>query len=1651
MNKLENIFSNKFKNNGSLFHSLNAHNSTIKIMLVVMFLVFMLSIQSVSAADQFVAQGSSQTVMQQALTDVGNGETVTFLNGTHTLSGNLNLANKNVTIKGEGNTTIVAGGNTFLVIAQGTSATNQRTVNIANLTINGTTGSKITIAGNNIVNFDHVDFINITGTSGRGIAITAAAVDVVINNSQFINISNNGTGSVSGKGIDATTAASSGSLKIYNTKFYNLSTVSTGSAINYYAPNSSYLYIDNSSFELCYGGSVGGVIRNYGGAGATINHTNFTDCRSTNPSTSTGSSHGGIFCFNTAGSYLIVDYSRFTDCYSASEGGVHYAHMGPTTISNTIFENCRAGVNGGAIYNNGADPITLTNVTFDSCYANTGSGGAIYAAGGVINLTDTRFIDNSAGARGGAINVASGTINIVNSNFTTNIAGTYGGAIAAVGGTINVNNSRFLTNHAVSYGGAIGAGGGTINVNNSYFSANFVNTSGAYGGALGSPGGTIVVYNSEFTGNNANMTGSFGGVAGVNGGSAVINLTNCNVHDNFADFSGAFGAGSVGGTINVINNTAIHDNHATTYGGVVGLSGPGTISIINSDIYNNDAGTFGGAFAVNGTGVINVIDSTIRNNTAGTFGGAVAVYGGGTITVNNSDMNDNTAHDFGGAAGLNGGGTINIHNSRLARNIVSAGYGGAVGLEGIGTINVNNSNLTNNRAATYGGAAGLNGNGRININASNLLNNVATTYGGAVGLEGNGNITIANNSSMNNNSATTFGGAVGLNGNGIIEIIEVSMFDNIAISYGGAVGVNSPGGTGTINVRKSVLSRNKATGTTNTTGYGGAIGLTEGNINVYDSTFENNTAVNYGGAVGVPVTGKFYANNSVFNNNVAGTYGGAIGSGAGVNISFCNFTENRAGTDGGAVAAMADPGIDNYIYSCQFEYNFAANKGYAIYALNLLTANYNRFFNNMDGSGNLNYTIETELRWPDVNVDFNWWGDNIPCAGENTPRNWVFVTVDNDTPIFFSNATGHYVRYTYTISLDGDPSTFGGFDADELPDFSGYAIFSLPAGEPTQEFDAHKTTPINVKYDENNRYITGYLQVDNFMVPFSIDTRIPPLVTVNVPTGKYRDTSLLEAWFTEPDGTTPIAGLVVNFYVGGVLVGTNTTNGSGYVSLVYTVASAGPMNYTAAYTGNSPLWGLVNGSSMPNFDPAGTVTTVTTDPANIIVNYPNNIVANVVDEWGTTVGAGHWVDFYIDGVLVGSNRTNALGEAVLSFKPNDLAPHVYSAIFRATANFTASTGDTGSINAIKMATHIVINNVTTKPFRNTRITVTLLDDNGDPILGKLIYYSIAGGSTLSTGPTDANGRAYIYYNASQAGNVPIFVEFVEDAWLFGSTQNGIIVVELLNTTVTFKNIIVNALTEANFIATLVDEDGRILDGETVEIYVDGVLVKSDVTDSNGRIYVDLGLLPVGDYALVAIFAGSSNIWAGSITNGTLEVRPINTTVPISVVQDENVSTTFLARLFDEFRQPLSGKPIIFYLDGNFIGVAVTGNDGIATLAYAYTPKGKITVEFLGDEIYRESLNSRAFGPNTIPFDQQKQNDTPITPQPLNNTTKNDTNKNNTNRKNQQNQPGNDEPNRPNKATADAGLSMLKAGNPIAMVLLCLISIVFTGFRRKRKN
>ena len=166
-----------------------------------------------------------------------------------------------------------------------------------------------------------------------------------------------------------------------------------------------------------------------------------------------------IVFYNTSNSndssvfrYCDFQYGKATyagsSSYSNARGGAIYVYnYSKVEISNCIFSNNLAGVQGGALFCESSDIIIKNNLFVNNLckgYLTYAKGGAIYLDDCNISLTSNTFANNLADRYGGAVYLWSSTINMRNCVFYGNRSTTnqyYGHQIYAYGCNLTISNS----------------------------------------------------------------------------------------------------------------------------------------------------------------------------------------------------------------------------------------------------------------------------------------------------------------------------------------------------------------------------------------------------------------------------------------------------------------------------------------------------------------------------------------------------------------------------------------------------------------------------------------------------------------------------------------------------------------------------------------------------------------------------------------------------------------------------------------------------------------------------------------------------------------------------------------------------------------------------------------------------------------------------------------------------------------------------------------------------------------------------------------------------------------------------------------------------------------------------------------------------------
>ena len=750
------------------------------------------------------------------------------------------------------------------------------------------------------------------------------------------------------------------------------------------------------------------------------------------------------------------------------------------TVSDCVFDKNTASGKGNMTPNNNngaAIEVTDTNkaiagIITGSKFTNNKAqyGGAIDICEGNIKITDSEFVNNSADVEGGAIdiNTVNGNpeVSISDSKFINNSA-SYGGAIVNVK-DLTVRNTEFVNNTSdaifnyVGFGGnldlgienftdlqnAIGLVTGTLTLNQNVVmtddeAANFVN-------------GVIINKNIRIDGKGHTIDARDLGRIFSIGEGFTVTLTNATLINGKADKGGAiYNDGSL-----TLSDVKLSDNAADSYGGAVFNNGELIVSdsvFDSNDIVNRGSASvdYGGAAIYNWKeGTLKVTNSNFTNNiknykNGDNLVGAITTIGNATVSGSNFVNNSGR---WGGAISATGAelrknsSTLTVSNTIFRDN--AALYAGAVYIWG-SNYNIADCVFDNNTAFGKGNMTPNNNNGgalvvsqvsKFNepitgtISGSKFTNNKAQ-YGGAAYFN-KGFVTITD-SVFENNIATAEGGAVGFSRANVKDLV-------VSINNSSFVGNKAPvAGAIFTNVDSKITNSNF---TKNTASKGGAVLNENGaKLTVDNSTFKDNAADSYGGAVlnngELIVTNSVFDANDILNRGSAGVdHGGAAiynWENAKLDISKSNFTNNiKNYVNGdrlvGAVTTIGNATIrDSYFVNNSGRWGgaLAATGGVSGSAINTISVDGTKFVNNTALYGGAmfvwasNYTISNSVF--DNNSAFGK-GDMSP---NNNNGGALIVTQDNipvSGKIVNSNFTNNKAQYggaawinEGTVDIDG--------------------------------------------------------------------------------------------------------------------------------------------------------------------------------------------------------------------------------------------------------------------------------------------------------------------------------------------------------------------------------------------------------------------------------------------------------------------------------------------------------------------------------------------------------------------------------------------------------------------------------------------------------
>lgn len=250
---------------------------------------------------------------------------------------------------------------------------------------------------------------------------------------------------------------------------------------------------------------------------------------------------------------------------------------------------------------------------------------------------------------------------------------------------------------------------------------------------------------------------------------STLEINDCEFINNTAEYAGGAIASGEGETI--IKNTTFRDNIAYYYGGAIYLERNLNLSTftvdannainssIENSIFENNAATYGGA--IYSENHLTLTDSEFNNNSAET-GGAIYTYNGAVYQNSTTDNETNTTNttSYYQRFDLEISGTVFRQNTAEDGGAITVGCYEEYLFNDpsiFGKLIINNGSVFDNNTATYGGAILLNS-AEANITDTLFTSNSAT-FGGAIYSESISEVTIEK-STFIDNIGTVEGGSI---------------------------------------------------------------------------------------------------------------------------------------------------------------------------------------------------------------------------------------------------------------------------------------------------------------------------------------------------------------------------------------------------------------------------------------------------------------------------------------------------------------------------------------------------------------------------------------------------------------------------------------------------------------------------------------------------------------------------------------------------------------------------------------------------------------------------------------------------------------------------------------------------------------------------
>ncbi|WP_169805821.1 Ig-like domain-containing protein [Methanobrevibacter curvatus] len=624
---------------------------------------------------------------------------------------------------------------------------------------------------------------------------------------------------------------------------------------------------------------------------------------------------------------------------------------------------------------------------------------------------------------------------------------------------------------------------------------------------------------------------------------------------------------------------------------------------------------------------------------------------------------------------------------------------------------------------------------------------------------------------------------------------------------------------------------------------GGAIynnNFDSSNLIVVGSNFTNNRAEiippvydDYGGGAVYNYKGNTTIKNSNFFNNIAEVNGGAINSSYGkLTIENSSFVGNVANGNGQYIAQDGGGAIYNYQYS-----NLSVSNS---------TFKSNRANNNSGGAIVSSGNISVNECIFEKNVAKSR-GGAIEYARNN-------ATISNSK--FVNNSLNSGYNYGSAIYSSND----------------GYMVINNSTFEGKGELEV---------------IISGY--GDHLVIKNSSKVKISTTISLNSNLASVAANSVVVFSAVLNSSSGAVSGKAVIFYINGSWVGSNLTNSQGLAVFSRNFSSVGSFGVVASFDGDDLYFAKNSSVKLVSVGKIVPSLSLSSNVGSVSVN--SVVVFSAVLNSGSGVVSGKAVRFYVNGSLVGSNTTNSQGLAIFSRNFTSVGSFGVVASFDGDSLYSAKNSSVKSVSVGKIVPSLSLSsNVGSVSVNSVVVFSAVLNSGSGVVSGKTVKFYV-NGSLVGSNITNSQGLAVFSRSFSSVGSFGVVASFDGDS-LYSAKNSSVKsvsvgkIVPSLSLSSNVGNINVNSMVA---LSAILYSSSSVGSGKTIKFYVNGSLVGSNVTNSQGLAVFSRNFTVIGNFNVFASFDGDNLYSAKNSSSKSIVVNPFNPAPSSLTISSNNVS------------------------------------------------------------------------------------------------------------------------------------------------------------------